>query len=226
VFAFASLQRRAAWLFGGALLSGLLGFGWYFDRQLPAAPPHVSKHTLPASMARDVAPFRVRHLAHWAVESGDSAGLPFLVLDKSGARLFAFEASGRLRGSAPVLLGAAHGDSAVVPATPAGRFTTDPERQASAPGLVWTNASGELLLHDPHSRLLPGRASERFASDTTQDRRISDGSLHVPPAFFHVHLNVLRGGASVAYVLPEEQPVQRVFGSAPKPVAEDIGRSL
>jgi hypothetical protein len=114
----------------------------------------------------------------------------------------------------------------VVPATPAGRFTTDPERQASAPGLVWTNASGELLLHDPHSRLLPGRASERFASDTTQDRRISDGSLHVPPAFFHVHLNVLRGGASVAYVLPEEQPVQRVFGSAPKPVAEDIGRSL
>lgn len=227
MFAFASLQRRAAWLFGGALLSGLAAFGWYFDRALPPAPPAVSKHALPASMARDVAPFRVRHLAHWAVQSGDSAGLPFLVLDKAGARLFAFDASGRMRGSAPVLLGAAQGDAPVVPATPAGRFVTDPERQASSPGLVWTNGSSELLLHDPHSQLLPGRAAERFASELTQDRRISDGSLHVPPAFFHVHLNALRGGASVAYVLPEEQSVQRVFGWPRKTVAEeDPGRAL
>jgi hypothetical protein len=206
-------------LFASLLVAGLAGAGWLFDRWPPPAGSAVHG-ALPASMARDLAPFRVRHLAHWAVQSGDTRGLPFLVLDKAEARLFAFDMGGRLRGSAPVLLGAAHGDGAAVPATPAGRFVTDPERQAAMPGLVWSDGRNELLLHDPYSNLLPGRAPQRFASDVELDRRISDGSLHVPPAFFHVHLTALRHRTSIAYVLPEESPLQHVLGArAPVPAA-------
>ena len=227
MFAFASIQRKAAWLFGSLLGAGLLAGGWYFDH-VPAAPPgsaQAASRAVTASMHRDVAPVRVRHLAHWAVHSGDSAGMPFVVLDKLDARLFAFDAGGRLRGSAPVLLGSAVGDVAAVPATPAGRFVTDPLRQAASAGLVWTNPQGELVLHAPDSQLLPGRAQERFASASQQDRRISDGSLHVPPAFFHGHLGALRASGSVAYVLPEQLPLQQVLGAGAAQAA-NLGESL
>jgi hypothetical protein len=43
-----------------------------------------------------------------------------------------------------------------------------------------------------------------------EDRRISDGSLHVPPEFFRQYLDHLRGQRSVAYVLPERlEPLRR-----------------
>src|SRR5262245_49039881 len=53
-----------------------------------------------------------RHVADWVADSGDSAG-PFVIVDKKFARLYVFDADARLRGSAPVLLGAAHGDDSV-----------------------------------------------------------------------------------------------------------------
>lgn len=215
MFSFALLQRKGAWLFAATLAAGLGAGGWYFDSvDVPAAADATAAPQLPAHMARDVAPFKVRHLAHWAVHSGDSAGLPFLILDKGGARLFTFDPAGRLRASAPVLLGAAVGDGPDVPATPAGRFVTDAALQAGSEGLVWTSASGQLVLHEPQSQLLPGRAAERLASASAADHRISDGSLHVPPEFFRTHLGGLRQRSSVAYVLPEQRPLQQVLGAS------------
>lgn len=56
-------------------------------------------------------------------------------------------------------------------------------------------------------------ARERLASDDVEDKRISDGSLHVAGQFYREHLSPLQGRASIAYVLPEVLPVRDVFSS-------------
>lgn len=82
MLSFQSIARQPALLFGSALLSLVLGLGMFFD--------HLSETN------------DVRHLARWAVDSRHHGGLPFAVLDKARGRLFAFDAQGHLRGSAPV----------------------------------------------------------------------------------------------------------------------------
>ena len=53
----------------------------------------------------------VRHIADWAVHSGDHARLPFIVVDKVNAKLSAFDPNGRLLRTVPVLLGMGIGDA-------------------------------------------------------------------------------------------------------------------
>jgi hypothetical protein len=52
----------------------------------------------------------VRKLADWIVDSRDNRGLPFVLVDKEGAKVFVFNADGHLRGAARALLGSATGD--------------------------------------------------------------------------------------------------------------------
>ena len=51
--------------------------------------------------------------ADWVLASGDSHGLPFVIVDKKNAEVLVFYPDGRLRGAAPALLGLAHGDDSV-----------------------------------------------------------------------------------------------------------------
>src|SRR5262245_21047893 len=51
-------------------------------------------------------------MADWVVASGDSGGRPYVIVDKPAARVFVFDAHGRLQGAAPVLVGLARGDDA------------------------------------------------------------------------------------------------------------------
>lgn len=183
------IQRAPALLFGTAVLSAMLGFGLLFDRMADTS--------------------EVRQLAQRAVFSQDHRGLPFLVVDKVRARLFAFDANGDLLASTPVLLGASHADAPGSAATPAGRFEAYRPSQAPDGGLRWVSPNGELLLRGADSVLTPGRAMQRLASPQLEDRRISDGSLHVSPAFFQRYLAGLRTQRSVAYVLPERQETLR-----------------
>jgi hypothetical protein len=194
---------QPAFLFSATLLAALLGFGLFFDH-LSHRPTTFDELDLTPSTDEDGYPsVAVARHARWAVESQDHRGLPFLVIDKARARLFAFDGQGRLRGSAPVLLGSARSDMAVAPATPAGRFVAEPRRPGPGGSLVWMNGETELQLHSPDFWLAPGRALHRLASSLPEDKRISDGSLHVPPAFFQQYLRPLRSQRSVAYVLPE-----------------------
>ncbi len=55
----------------------------------------------------------VRQVADWVVGSGDNRRLPFVIIDKTNAKVFVFYPKGRLRGSAPVLLGLEQGDDSV-----------------------------------------------------------------------------------------------------------------
>jgi hypothetical protein len=200
-------------VFYTGLLAALLGFGLFFDHasSLAMAPPE-SVVALHSDLARARASPDVLQVTRWVIDSQDNAGLPFVVVDKMRARLFAFDAAGRLRASAPILLGAVRGDGPAVPATPAGRFMADTWRTALGDGIVWANADASLSLHGVSSALSPGHGRRRLASDAVEDKRISDGSLHVPDEFYQEHLGPLRQQASVAYVLPEVLHVRQVFG--------------
>lgn len=199
-------------VFYTALIAAVLGFGVFFDHTAAttALPGEVSA-AVQADLARERASPDVRHIAQWAVDTGDHEGQPFVVVDKERARLFAFDALGRLRASAPVLLGAVRSDSPEVPATPAGRFVADTWQTALGDAIVWANGDVVLSLHALPSSTSPGRALQRLASSQVEDKRISDGSLHVAGDFYRQFLAPLRGQTSVAYVLPEVQWVQGMF---------------
>jgi hypothetical protein len=170
-----------------------------------------------------------RFIADWAADSGDNHGLPFIILDKRDARVFAFAADGRLIDSSPVLLGATPGDDSVEgigtrpmtqvrqneKTTPAGRFVASAGRNASGEEVVWVDYAAAVSMHrvrlvDPKERRL-----ERLASPNPADRRISYGCINVPVAFFESVVWPLLGSSrAVVYVLPETRSVTEVFAGA------------
>ena len=66
-----------------------------------------------ANFELERASHEARHVADWVVDSVDNRSLPFAIVDKTDAKVFVFDADGRLRGAAPALLGLARGDDAV-----------------------------------------------------------------------------------------------------------------
>lgn len=205
------LHGPSGFFFYAALIAGVLGFGLFFDHTAATTAPGEASAAVQADMAREQASPDVRYVAKWAVDTGDHQGQPFVVVDKEHARIFAFDGLGRLRASAPVLLGAVRGDTPEAPATPAGRFVADTWQTAIGEAMVWVNGDAALSLHALPSPASPGRALQRLASDQVEDRRISDGSLHVAGDFYQQFLAPLRGQVSTAYVLPDMQLAQSMF---------------
>ncbi|MES2999935.1 MAG: hypothetical protein V4787_04530 [Pseudomonadota bacterium] len=197
--------------FSVALMTALAGFGVLFDRLATSSTQAEASPAQHAALERDRASPEVLQVAKWAVNSNDHAGLPFFVVDKTKARLFAFDEAGRLRASTSVLLGSRRGDGAAVPETPAGRFVSDTWRTALDDGIVWIDGRAALSLHRASSSAAPGRAAQRLASQTVDDKRISDGSLHVADEFYGRYVAPLRAGGSIAYVLPEVLPMGQLF---------------
>ena len=166
----------------------------------------------------------VRYAAAWVLDSEDNQRRPFAIVDKRDARIYVFEATGRLLGASAVLLGIAPGDFSVgagrAPSslslaertTPAGRFTAVPGRNDRGEDIVWVDYAASLAIH----RLRPAAASERrparLASPTPDDNRISAGCIVVPVAFYDaVVAPILGRDRSVVYVLPETHPVRGMF---------------
>lgn len=200
-------------VFYTSLAAALIGFGLSFDHapfaDVPAGGALAALHR---DLARESASAEVEQVAQWSIASQDHAGLPFVVVDKVNARLFAFAADGRLLASAPVLLGASRSDGpAAGAATPAGRFVAATWLSVRDDGIVWISPDAALSLHGIPSGISPGHGMQRLASDEVEDKRISDGSLHVAGQFYRDYLGALKGQASVAYVLPEVLPVRDVF---------------
>ena len=202
-------------IFYTALIAAVVGFGVFFDRTAATTPAGAGTATVQADLASARASANVRHVAQWAIDSGDHGGLPFVVVDKELAQLFAFDAVGRLQASAPVLLGAARGDATEAPATPAGRFVIDIWQSSVKGGVVLVNGDVALSLYALPSPASPGRGLERLASDSVEDKRISDGSLHVASDFYQQFIEPLRGQTGVAYVLPEVQPLHSLLTPSP-----------
>lgn len=168
-----------------------------------------------------------REVAAWVQASDDAGGKPYLIVDKKAARLFVFEADGRLLAATPVILGAAVGDSStpgvgeraqngtLTPedkTTPAGRYVTQPGRNIDGEHVVWLDYGEALALH----RLRPGRSyktrAARLASSQPQERRLSLGCVVVPVDFYLDVVQPLLGSRSgVVYVLPETQSARELF---------------
>ncbi|HEY4081371.1 MAG TPA: hypothetical protein VGM81_11790 [Burkholderiaceae bacterium] len=168
----------------------------------------------------------VKRVAEWAAESGDMQGKPFAVVDKKQAQIYVFDASGRLVGTSPTLLGLAKGDDSApgvaskistgIPlaerTTPAGRFESQPGHNLKGEAIVWVDYSAAVAIH----RLRPAPAAERrpqrLASADPDERRISLGCIVVPPEFYDTVVAPTLGTQhGVVYVLPESAGADYVF---------------
>jgi hypothetical protein len=167
-----------------------------------------------------------RLVADWIARTQDNRHAPFVILDKRDARVFVFDAGARLIDTSPVLLGVAPGDDSVAGigkrpiaqvrpeerTTPAGRFVSQPGRNASGEDVVWVDYADSVSMHrvrpiDPKERRL-----ERLASNDPAQRRISYGCINVPVAFFDAVIRpVLGTRPAVVYVLPETRDVGQTF---------------
>ncbi|TRW18356.1 L,D-transpeptidase [Glacieibacterium frigidum] len=168
----------------------------------------------------------VETLTAWVVASGDNRGVPFAVVDKQAARVFAFDGAGRPRGDAPVLLGLARGDhsvpgigdrplASITPAertTPAGRFDAAIGTNAAGRRILWVDYAAAVSLHAVVTAKPRERRLERLASPTPADNRISYGCINVPVAFFADTIEPLfMASGGVVYVIPEVVPLTEFF---------------
>jgi hypothetical protein len=171
-------------------------------------------------------------LARAAVAAADNRAAPFAVVDKKKARVFVFDAVGRLQGSSPVLLGLARGDdsvpgigeremSAIRPeerTTPAGRFETEPGRNTNGEDIVWIDYDAAVSMHRVRAKVKSERRLERLASPSVADNRISYGCINVPAAFYDAYIKPALGARrGVVYVLPETSDPHQRFGFLSRP---------
>ncbi|MDP2406166.1 MAG: hypothetical protein Q8M50_07915, partial [Hydrogenophaga sp.] len=76
----------------------------------PTPSAAVGKSSRRAHFAQAKASTEARHVAHWVVDSGDNRNKPFVIVDKREAKVFVFDAQGKLSGASSALLGLAIGD--------------------------------------------------------------------------------------------------------------------
>lgn len=154
------------------------------------------------------------------------------MVDKKRARVFIFDAQGRLQGDSPVLLGLAHGDDSVPGigerkmsdirpderTTPAGRFASEPGRNLQGEDIVWVDYDAAVSMHRVRANNKSERRLERLASPGVADNRISYGCINVPASFYDTHIQPLLGQRNgVVYVLPETEPMQVRFSFLGQP---------
>jgi hypothetical protein len=155
-------------------------------------------------------------LVERVTHAGEHERLPFAVVDKKQARIFVFDAAGRLQGASPALLGQTSGDDSApdvgahaqtgeVPlaerTTPAGRFVSTPGRNRSGEHVIWVDYDSAFAIH----RVRPGRSRQarlaRLESSNPADRRVSLGCVVVPERFYdRVVRRWLGQGRAVVYV--------------------------
>jgi hypothetical protein len=167
-----------------------------------------------------------QRVAEWVLISKDNQGSPFVLIDKLRAKVFVFDANGRLLGSTFALLGRAKGDDSVPGigarrlhsirpgerTTPAGRFIAELGRDFEH-DVVWIDYKDGISLHrvvhgDPGDNRL-----QRLSTDTARDKRISYGCINVPARFYdEVVLPLVKADDPVVYILPESKTLAQVFG--------------
>ncbi len=165
-------------------------------------------------------------VADWISASKDNSSLPYIIVDKTNASLFLFDAKGKSLGKVPVLIGVAVGDDAspgigsknlaeIGPAektTPAGRFLAK-FGLAGREKILWVDYATSVALHPiPKGVSKKERRRERMLSPTSDDNRITFGCINVPMAFYSKTVRPLfqkKGG--YVYVLPDTKALEVVF---------------
>jgi hypothetical protein len=168
----------------------------------------------------------VRRFADWVVAVRDNAGMPFVIIDKVGAKVFVFDAQGRLKGAAPALLGLTRGDDSAPGVgartlanigprdrtTPAGRFVASLGRDLGPEDVLWVDYKLGVALHRVITTNPREHRLQRLASPSPLERRISWGCINVPAAFYDRVIDPAFAATSgVVYILPETRPIEQVF---------------
>jgi len=186
------------------------------------AAPTSEPGSTPLQPATRLSP-EASELIERVTRTGDHDKLPFAVVDKKDARIYVFDAAGRLRGASTALLGQATGDDSApdvgahaqtgdVPlaerTTPAGRFVSEPGRNLTGEHVIWVDYDSAFAIH----RVRPGRSRQarlaRLESPNPEDRRVSLGCVVVPEHFYaQVVRRWLGQGRAVVYVMPESAAV-------------------
>ncbi len=183
-----------------------------------------------ANFMQEASSPEVRELADQVVFSSDNGTLPFIVIDKVQARVYAFDATGQLRGANSALLGAAVGDDSVPGigqrklstirpherTTPAGRFVAYLDRDIHGQEVMWVDYETSLSLHRIVTSNPKERRAERLASPNPLVHRISYGCINVSVAFYDGVVSPLfQRTQGIVYILPETRPARVVFNSFP-----------
>jgi hypothetical protein len=167
----------------------------------------------------------VKRVARWVIDSGDNNHLPFLLIDKVNAQVYAFSPAGQLRGVTPALLGLARGDRLLAPntatmeqmppqvrITPAGRFVSKLAIDSHGKELLVLDYDASISLHAVIKGTPKERRAERLNSATADDNRISFGCINVPEAFYSTVVSpTFTGTKGIVYVLPETGPASALF---------------
>jgi hypothetical protein len=171
-------------------------------------------------------PANIRRMSEWVTRADDNVGRPFVIIDKQNAKVFAYDKSGHLLGSAWALVGLASGDDsapgigtmplkAITPdmrTTPAGRFVARLGHDLGTQDVLWVDYANAISLHrvintDPAERRL-----ERIVSKDPSQHRISYGCINVPARFFDTVVDpAFKDTPGIVYILPEVKPLLAVF---------------
>lgn len=169
-----------------------------------------------------------RRLANWVANTHDNGDAEFIIVDKRNAKVYVFDATAKLRGASPVLLGAAKGDDSVPGigtrplsevrpeerTTPAGRFIAERGSNLKGEDIVWIDYDAAVSMHRVRATNPVERRLERLATPTIADNRISYGCINVPVNFYESYVKPTAAKQrAIVYVLPEVKPMEQVFGS-------------
>lgn len=227
------------WLRNGAIVGAIglaIAIPWLRREPAPPAPaPAATRPQAPAVVHGPLPDFGgeapsadALHVANWAFFTRDHQGKAVVILDKKAAKVYAFDARGRLLAATPALLGSAVGDdsapgigdkplSQIKPdekTTPAGRFVAEPGRNANGEDIVWIDYDAAVSMHRVRANVAAERRMERLLSPTEADNRISFGCVNLPVPFYEKVLSpTVQQAGAVVYVLPETRTPQQVFGS-------------
>jgi hypothetical protein len=201
----------------------MLALGAMSANAEPVSPNAAANASAPALASASSA---VQDVARWIAGSHDNARLPYLLIDKVNAQVYAFDASGKLEGSAPALLGMAKGDHLLVSnsmavddippqsrITPAGRFLSRLAIDNHGAELLVIDYDAAISLHPVVKGTPEERRAERLSSPTSQDNRISHGCINVPKDFYATVVSpTFTHTRGLVYILPESGSAAALFG--------------
>ena len=192
----------------------------------PVRAQTVATQPTRADFAGETASGEARRMADGIVATRDNGEAPFVIIDKIAAKVFVFDARGRLTGATPALLGLARGDDGapgigdrkladIGPSdriTPAGRFVASLGHDLGEKDVLWVDYKSGVALH----RVINTKPSEhrlqRLRSQSPLVRRISYGCINVPIAFYDTVIDPTFAATSgVVYILPETRPLEQTF---------------
>jgi len=183
---------------------------------------HPARH---AGIASWIAPDEVKKMAGWVLDSGDNRGAPFVIVDKSEAKVFVFGKSGEMLGNTWALVGLAQGDDSVpgigtmplaqitpdMRTTPAGRFVASMGHDLKL-DVLWVDYPTAVSLHRVINTNPAERRLERIVSKVPAEHRISYGCINVPAQFFDsVVVPAFKGTSGIVYILPDVKDLRAVF---------------